>query len=174
MILAALQTGEAGYAGAAVALRAAYYTGSLGGAGLAFFALLFGARQEAADAARVRRWAAGAALLGIGAGVGALAAQVGVLTGGETLLDADIWGVAVASRAGISYALGGAGLLLVALLGLGRRWAVPAALGGLLAAPARRGELGAAGRAYWQVHLTPEAAARRALALYEQVLGERA
>ena len=39
-----------GYAGAAVALRATYYTGSLGGAGLAFFALLFGARQEMADA----------------------------------------------------------------------------------------------------------------------------
>ena len=133
MILAALQTGEVGYAGAAVALRAAYYAGSLGGAGLAFFALLFGARQEAVDAARVRRWAAGAALLGIGAGVGALAAQVGVLTGGETLLDADIWGVVVVSCAGISYALGGAGLLLVALLAFGRRWAAPAALGGLLA-----------------------------------------
>ena len=59
MILSALQTGEAGYAGAAVVLRAAYYAGSLGGAGLAFFALLFGARQEAADAARVRRWATG-------------------------------------------------------------------------------------------------------------------
>lgn len=132
MILAALQTGEAGHAGAAVVLRAAYYAGSLGGAGLAFFALLFGARQEAVDAARLRRWAAGAALLGIGAAVGALAAQVGVLTGGETLLDADIWGVAISSRAGISYALGGAGLFLVALLALGRRWAVPAALGGLL------------------------------------------
>jgi len=133
VILAALQTGEAGHAGAAVVLRAAYYAGSLGGAGLAFFALLFGARQEMADAARTRRWAAGAALLGIAAGVGALAAQVGVLTGGETLLDADIWGVVVASRAGISYALGGAGLLLVALLAFGRRWAAPAALGGLLA-----------------------------------------
>ena len=132
MILAALQAGEVGYAGAAVALRAIYYAGSLGGAGLAFFALLFGARQEVADAARTRRWAAGAALVGIAAGVGALAAQVGVLTGGETLLDADIWGVVVASRAGASYALGGAGLLLVALLAFGRRWAVPAALGGLL------------------------------------------
>jgi putative copper export protein len=132
VILAALQTGEAGYAGAAVVLRAAYYAGSLGGAGLAFFALLFGARQEAADAARARRWAMGAALLGIAAGVGALMAQVGVLTGGETLLDADIWGVVVVSRAGASYALGGAGLLLVALLAFGQRWAVLAALGGLL------------------------------------------
>ncbi len=132
MILAALKTGEAGYAGAAVVLRAAYYAGSLGGAGLAFFALLFGARQEAADAARARRWATGAAVLGIAAGVGALTAQVGVLTGGETLLDADIWGMVVASRAGASYALGGAGLLLVALLAFGQRWAVLAALGGLL------------------------------------------
>lgn len=132
MILAALQTGEAGYAGAAVALRAAYYTGSLGGAGFAFFALLFGTRQEVADAARLRRWAMGAALLGILAGISGLAAQVGVLTGGETLLDADVWGVVVESRAGTSYALGGAGLLLVASLAFGQRWAVPAALGGLL------------------------------------------
>jgi hypothetical protein len=97
-----------------------------------FFALLFGARQEVADAARLRRWATGAALLGVLAGIGALAAQVGVLTGGETLLDADVWGVVVASRAGTSYALGGAGLLLVALLAFGQRWALPAALGGLL------------------------------------------
>ena len=58
MILVVLQTGEAGYTGTAVVLRAAYYAGSLGGAGLAFFALLFGPRQEAADAARARRWAA--------------------------------------------------------------------------------------------------------------------
>ena len=132
MILAALQTGEAGHAGAAVVLRAAYYAGSLGGAGLAFFSLLFGTRQEVADAARLRRWAIGAALLGILAGIGALAAQVGVLTGGEMLLDADVWGVVVASRAATSYALGGAGLLLVALLAFGQRWALPAALGGLL------------------------------------------
>ncbi len=132
MILAALQTGEVGYGGAAVVLRAVYYAGSLGGAGLAFFAMLFGARQEMADAARTRRWATGAAMLGITAGVGTLAAQVGVLTGGETLLDADVWRVVVVSRAGISYALGGAGLLLVALLAFGQRWAVLAALGGLL------------------------------------------
>ena len=70
MILAALQTGEVGYGGAAVVLRAVYYAGSLGGAGLAFFAMLFGARQEMADAARTRRWATGAAMLGITAGVG--------------------------------------------------------------------------------------------------------
>ena len=134
MIGALLGGGEAaGYAGvAAVLLRAAFHAGGLGGAGLAFFALLFSGRLDVVDAVRLRRWAACAAALGIVAGTGALAAQVGVLTGGETPLDAEVWGVVIASRAGTSYSLAGAGLLLVGLLAFGRRWAVPAALGGLL------------------------------------------
>ncbi|TDH62101.1 copper resistance protein [Dankookia rubra] len=132
MILALLRTGEVGWGGLAVALRAAYYAGSLGGAGLAFFALLFGARREAVDGARLRRWAVGAALLGLVAGGGVLAAQEGELTGGETLLDPEVWGVVLASRAGASYGLGGVGLLLVASLGLGPRWTVPAAAGGVV------------------------------------------
>ena len=132
MILTLLRTGEVGWGGLAVALRAAYYAGSLGGAGLAFFALLFGARREAVDGARLRRWAAGAALLGLVAGVGVLAAQEGELTGGETLLDAEVWGVVLASRAGASYGLGGVGLLLVASLGLGPRWTGVAAAGGVV------------------------------------------
>ncbi|WP_240757062.1 MULTISPECIES: copper resistance D family protein [Roseicella] len=132
MILAALQSGQVGYPGAAVVLRAAYYVGSLGGAGLAFFALLLGSRQEATDAERLRRWALGAAVLGLLAGIGALAAQVGVLTDGEALTDPEVWNVVLASRAGSSYGLGGAGLLLVALLAVGSRWTIPAALGGVL------------------------------------------
>ena len=132
MILALLRTGEVGWGGLAVALRAAYYTGSLGGAGLAFFALLFGTRREVVDGARLRRWAAGAALLGLLAGSGVLAAQVGELTAGETLLDPEVWGVVLASRAGASYGLGGVGLLLVASLALGPRWTALAAVGGVV------------------------------------------
>ncbi|TCZ61053.1 copper resistance D family protein [Roseicella aquatilis] len=131
MILALLRTGEVGWGGVAVALRAAYYVGSLGGAGFAFFALLFGARREV-DPGRLGRWAVSAALLGIAAGLGVLIAQVAELTGGETLLDAEVWGVVFASRAGASYGLGGGGLLLVASLALGPRWAAPAAVGGVV------------------------------------------
>ena len=136
-MLAALQTGgEPGsHAGAAAAvlLRAAYYVSSLGGAGLAFFALLFGARLEAADdAARLRRWAVGTALLGFLVGLGSLAAQVRELTGGATIADAEIWAVVLRSRAGASYALGGAGLLLVAVLAAAPARARLAAAGGVL------------------------------------------
>jgi putative copper resistance protein D len=79
-------------------LRAAYYACSLGGAGLAFFAALSGARLDAANAARPRRWAAGAALLGLLVGCVNLAAQVWALTGGGTIRDAEVWGLALRSR----------------------------------------------------------------------------
>lgn len=133
MILALLRGSELGYEAAAVALRAAYYAGSLGGAGLAFFALLFGQRVVAEDAARLRRWAAGAALLGIAAGLGALTAQVGMLMGGGPLIEPQGWSIVLLSPAGASYGVGGAGLLLVALLAFGARWAPLAAAGGVIA-----------------------------------------
>ena len=133
MIPALLGGGEVGYTAAAVPLRAAHYAGNLGGAGLAFFALLFGRGLAAEDSARLCRWACRAAVLGVLAGVGVLAAQAGALAGGGTLLDAEVWGVVVWSRAGASYALGGLGLLLVALLALGPRWTAVAAAGGVLA-----------------------------------------
>ena len=132
MILAALQTGEVGWAGVAVALRAATYAGQFTAAGLAFFALLFGARQTPADSARQARWAAGAAGIGVIAGFGTLAAHVGVLTGGATLLDREAWHVVLASRAGAAFALSAAGLGLVAAWALRPGWTVPAALGGVL------------------------------------------
>lgn len=133
MIAALLGGGELGYTAAAVPLRAAYYAGNLGGAGLAFFALLFGSGLAAEDRARLRRWACRAAGLAILAGVGVLAAQAGALAGGGTLLDAEVWVVVLASRAGASYASGGLGLLLVALLALGPRWTAAAAAGGVVA-----------------------------------------
>lgn len=132
MIIALLRTGEVGYGGAAVLLRATYYVGSLGGAGLAFFSLLFGGRPNSGDPMRLGRWCAGAALLGIVAGGGVLAAQTVELTGGATLLDTTAWKVVLGSRAGVSYGLGGLGLLLVAALRFGRRWAILAAAGGML------------------------------------------
>lgn len=131
MILALLQGSELSYA-AAVVLRAAYYAGSLGGAGLAFFALLFGARLDPGDAGRLHRWAGGAALFGIVAGLGVLIAHVGVLMDGESLTDPDAWDIVLGSRAGTSYGAGGIGLLLVASLALGRRWAPLSAAGGVL------------------------------------------
>lgn len=133
MIPALLGGGELGYAEAAVPLRAAWYVASLGGAGLAFFALLFGRGLAAEDATRLRGWASRAALLGVPAGIAILAVQVGTLTGGQALLDAEVWSVVIGSPAGTSYALGAIGLLLVALLALGPRWIIPAAAGGVLA-----------------------------------------
>jgi len=133
LILALLQGGELGYGAAAVVLRAAYCTGSLGGAGLAFFALLFGSRLDARDARRLRRWAIGATLLAMVAGVGALTAHVGMLMGGETLTDPEAWSIVLLSPAGASYGVGAVGLLLVASLALGPRWASLAAVGGILA-----------------------------------------
>ena len=117
MILAALQTGEAGYyAGAAVALRATYYAGSLGGAGLAFFALLFGARQEAADAARVRRWAAGAALL-LGVGYAPLYPSLTLLSTAalpEAQRPTAIGVFSAATSLGMAAGAAGGGLLIAA------------------------------------------------------------
>jgi copper resistance protein D len=133
VIPALLGGGAVGYAALVVPLRAAYYAGTLGGAGLAFFAVLFGSRLAAEDWARLRRWTCRAAAFGILAGIGVLAAQAGALAGGGTLLDTEVWGVVLRSRAGASYALGGLGLLLVALLALAPRWTPAAAAGGILA-----------------------------------------
>lgn len=133
MILALLGGGELGYGAAAVLLRAAYYAGSLGGAGLAFFALLFGYRLDEGEARRLRRWGLWAALLAMVAGAGTLTAHVGMLMGGETLADPEGWRIVLLSPAGASYGVGGIGLLLVATLAFGRRWMLPAAMGGVLA-----------------------------------------
>lgn len=132
MILALLRGGATGYEAAAVVLRTVYDAGSLGGAGLGFFALLFGHRMTVDEAARLRRWTAGVALLGIVAGLGALVAQVGMLMGGETLTDPEGWRIVLLSPAGAAYGIGGAGLLLVAALAFGPRWAPLAAAGGVI------------------------------------------
>lgn len=133
MILALLQGGDLGWGAVAVVLRAVYYAGTLGGAGFAFFTLLFGSRLDRNDARRLRRRAADAALLAIVAGLGTLTAQVAVLMGGESLTDPEGWSIVILSPAGASYGVGGVGMLLVATLALGRRWAPLAAAGGVIA-----------------------------------------
>ncbi|MDN3563581.1 CopD family protein [Paeniroseomonas aquatica] len=133
MILTLFQGGELGWDAVAVVLRAAYYAGSLGGAGLAFFALIFGSRLEREDARRLRHWVMGAVLLAIVAGFGILTAQVGVLMGGESLTDPEGWSIILLSPTGASYGVGGVGLMLVATLALGRRWAALATAGGVIA-----------------------------------------
>lgn len=132
MILAALGGEASGLTAIAVPLRAAWYAASLGAAGMALFALRFGARLQAAEAGRLRRWAAGAAGLGLLAGAAGLVVQVATLAGGENLLDAEVWGLVLASRAGLATGAGALGLLAVATLAFGTRWAGAAAVGGLI------------------------------------------
>ena len=132
MIGALLIGGDLGWPAVGVALRALWYAAGLVGSGLAFFALLHGARQEAADRTRLRRRAASAAGVGLAAGAGWLVAQVLVLTDGASAFDADAWGIVAESRSGLSVAVGAAGLLLVALPGAGRAGVALPALGGVL------------------------------------------
>jgi putative copper export protein len=130
------------HAATAVLLRALHHAGNLGAAGLAFFASLFGARLDAADAARLRRWTAGASALGLAAAPAILAAQVWVLTDRDTVRHAEVWGLVLRLRAGASYGPGAAGLLLVATAA-GRSRARPvAAAGGVLAVCASYALLG--------------------------------
>ena len=132
MIGALLTGGDLGWPAVGVALRALWYAAGLVGSGLAFFALLHGARQEAADRARLRRRAASAAALGLAAGAGWLAVQVLVLTDGASAFDADAWGIVAESRSGLSVAVGSAGLVLVASAASVHAGAFPPALGGAL------------------------------------------
>lgn len=132
MIGALLTGGDLGWPAVGVVLRALWYAAGLAGSGLAFFALLHGARQEAADRARLRRRAASAAGVGLAAGAGWLAVQVLVLTDGVSALDAEAWGIVAESRSGLSVAVGAAGLLLVAPLAAPRAGTPLPALGGVL------------------------------------------
>lgn len=115
MIVEYLQPGASVWDGVTVVLRAAYYAATLGAAGLGLFAVGFAHRLEADLAARLRRWVLGAALLGIGLSVAALVLRAGVLTGGESLVDADTWRAMMASRIGDAFWIRVAGLGLVAL-----------------------------------------------------------
>ena len=132
MIGALLVGGDPGWPAVGVALRALWYAGGLVGSGLALFALLHAAHQEVSDRARLRRWAAAAAGVGLAAGAGWLAVQVLVLTDGASVLDAEAWGIVAESRSGLSVAVGVAGLLLVALPAAVHAGTSLPALGGLL------------------------------------------
>lgn len=132
MILSLLTTGSVGWRDVAVILRASYYLGSLGAAGLGLFALLFTSRLSLVGEPRLRRWALAAVTLAATSGIGGLAVQVMELTGGETLFDAETWTVVLDSRAGSSLGVGALGLLLAARPGAGRVRCALAALGGIM------------------------------------------
>ena len=132
MISALLAGGDLGWAAVGVALRALWYASGLVGSGLAFFALLHSARQDPADRARLRRWAAVAAGMALAAGLSGLAAQVMVLTDGAAAFDAEAWGIVAESRSGLTVAVGAAGLLLVVLLQASSTGILLPALGGAL------------------------------------------
>lgn len=134
MILEYLQPDPSAWDGLSVALRAAYHVATIGAAGLVLFALGYGHRLEPSEAGRLRRllgWAVG---LGLLLSVVALAIRVLVLTAGESMADAAVWGAVMRSRIGDAFWLRAAGLVL--MLALLARWrAAPAiaAVGAVMA-----------------------------------------
>ncbi|PWS34130.1 copper resistance protein [Falsiroseomonas bella] len=113
MILEYLQPDPSLADGLTVVLRALYYVATIGAAGLALFAIGFGHRLEAAEAARLRRWLLGAVAAGLVLSVAALALRVFVLTAGASATDPDVWGAVMRSRIGDAFWLRGGGLLLL-------------------------------------------------------------
>jgi len=100
--------------GAAAALRIAYYVASLGAAGLAIFSQGFRSFQEPQDVAVCRRVTLGMVVIGLAASGAWLASQVALASDGD-ILDAEIWGVMLTSRPGISVLITWAGLLTIGL-----------------------------------------------------------
>jgi len=132
MILEYLQPDPTFLDGLTVVLRAFYYVATIGGVGLALFALGFGHRLEPEEAARLRRMLLGAVMLGLAVSVAALALRVLVLTAGASMTDPDVWGAVMRSRIGDAFWLRAGGLLLLAALAT--PWRIGPALGALGAA----------------------------------------
>jgi len=132
VILEWLQPGPSALDAATVLLRAGYHVATVGTAGLVIFAIGFGERLEAAEAARLRRWVVGGAALGIALTLLALALRVLAL--GTGLLDGPVWEAVLRSRIGDAAGLRLLGLaLLPALLLRGAAGPALAAAGALLA-----------------------------------------
>ncbi len=125
MILEFLQPDASLLDGLTVVLRAAYYIATIGGAGLAMFAIGFGHRLEAPEAARLRRWLLGGA--GLGLSILALALRVLVLTAGASMTDPDVWAAVMRSRIGDATLLRGVGLVLLVAVAL--PWRIGPAVG---------------------------------------------
>jgi len=114
MILEHLQPDPSLLDGMTVVVRAFYYVATIGAAGLAMFAIGFGHRLEAEEAARLRRTLLGAIAAGLALSLLALALRVLVLTAGASVTDADVWAAAMRSRIGDAFWLRCGGLVLLA------------------------------------------------------------
>lgn len=114
MILEVLRPEPSVLRATAAALRIAYYVASMGTAGLAIFALGFSRLQDARDVAACRQLTLAMAVIGLAASGAWLASQVALASDGD-VLDAEIWGVMLASRPGISVLVTWAGLLAIGL-----------------------------------------------------------
>jgi len=133
MILEYLQPNPSLLDGLTVVLRALYYAATLGAAGLALFAIGFGHRLDAEEAARLRRTLLGAILAGLVFSVLALALRVLVLTAGAGVTDADVWAAVMRSRIGDAFWLRSAGLILLAAAAMPwRSGPAIAAVGGVM------------------------------------------
>jgi copper resistance protein D len=114
MILEFLQPDPSLLDGLTVVLRALYYVATIGAAGLALFAITFGHRLEAGEAARLRRTLIAAVAAGLALSVVALALRVLVLTAGASVTDPDVWAAVMRSRIGDAFWLRAGGLVLLA------------------------------------------------------------
>lgn len=100
--------------GVSAAWRIFYYASCLGAAGLALFAMGFGKSQQPRDAADCRRLTLVIVTLGLISSLIWLATQVALASDGAPL-DAEVWGMMLTSRPGISVGIAWAGLIAVAL-----------------------------------------------------------
>jgi putative copper export protein len=132
MILEYLQPEPSLLDGLTVVVRALYYVATIGAAGLVLFALGFGHRLEASEAARLRQTLLAAIAAGLLLSMLALALRVLVLTAGASAIDAAVWQAVLRSRIGDAFWLRAAGLVLLAALAT--RWRVGPAVAALGAA----------------------------------------
>jgi putative copper resistance protein D len=134
MILEFLQPDPSLADGLTVVLRAGYHVATIGGAGLALFAIGFAHRLAPEDQAALHRLLAVAVAAGIGLSVIALGLRVLVLTAGADVTDAAVWQAVMRSRIGDSFWMRSGGLvLMLALLARGRAAPAIAAVGAVVA-----------------------------------------
>lgn len=113
MILEYLQPDASFLDGMTVIIRALYYIGTIGAAGLGLFAIGFGYRLEPNESARLHRTLLGAIAAGLLLSVLALALRVLVLTAGASIFSSDVWAAVMRSRIGDAFLLRAAGLVLL-------------------------------------------------------------
>lgn len=127
MIIEYLQPNPSIWDGLAVVLRAASYAASLGAAGLAMFAVCFGARLTPLEGAQICRWIGASVALGVCLIMLGLLLQAQILSAGS-IANPDIWEALLRSRLGDAYLLRILGLSL--LLPLALRLGIGPALAG--------------------------------------------